>query len=220
MSDQPRVACAACPILIAPNPTNLCSRCRFSQGRPVHYLWTPDMDDQVRQAYRRSRTKTELSRELTRLCSTWNRPRYALTNRCQALNIRLLVMRLWTTEELALLRELSGEVSVRAIAKRLRRSPDSVKHQMSRMQLSAEVSQGYSIRQLEQLLGVKHTRIQGWLSKRWLSVRDERITESSLKGFLLRRMDAYSFRNCDEIWLKGMLSPNFSAGLDSVSSGR
>jgi transposase len=176
------------------------------------------MDDQLRQAYRRCRTRTELSRELTRLCSSWGRPRYALTNRSKVLNIRLLTRKLWTKDELATLRELAGQVSIRAIAKKLHRSPHSVKHQMFRMGISGEVAQGYSIHQLEQLLGVKHTRIQTWLAKHWLSVRDQRITEGSVKNFLLHRMDAYSFRNCDEIWLKGMLSPTFGAGIEAAAA--
>ena len=67
----------------------------------------------------------------------------------------------------------------------------------------------YSIRQLQELLGVKHTRIQMWLSKGWLRMEQERVTERSVQRFLFQRMDAYSFRNCEEAWLKGMLNPSF-----------
>jgi hypothetical protein len=211
MSDPtPVVACAAC--LSQPNRLGLCPSCTLKAFRkPLTYPWTADMDDQLRQAYRRSSTRNQLSSELNRLCTSWRRPRYIIANRAQSLGLSLLPWKPWASSELATLRELAGQQSLRVIAKRLHRSPDSVKHQVARTGLSGEVSEGYSIHQLHRLLGVNHTRIQGWLSKRWLTSKEDRITESSLKRFLVRRMDAYSFRRCDEPWLKGMLHADFGS---------
>jgi hypothetical protein len=209
MSDPtPVVACAAC--LSQPNRLGLCASCTLRTFRkPSRYPWTADMDDQLRQAYSRSTTRNQLSGEINRLCTSWRRPRYIIANRAQSLGLSLLPWKPWTSTELTTLRELSGQQSVRGIAKRLHRSPDSVKHQIALMGLSGEVAEGYSIHQLQRLLGVNHARIQGWLSKQWLSSKDDRITERSLKQFLVRRMDAYSFRKCDEPWLKGMLHADF-----------
>jgi transposase len=185
------------------------------------FLLTRDREDQLRQMYKRCRTKTELSEEVTILANTWSVPRSTVTNLAQKLGVSLLAWKTWNEEEVAFLREHSGSMSIKRMAKALKRSPDSVKHQLHRMQLSAEVNEGYSIRQLQELLGVKHTRIQMWLSRGWLRMEHERVTERSVQRFLFQRMDAYSFRNCEEAWLKGMLNPSFGmrANVRDSSSG-
>jgi len=218
--------CTACFSTCNPHSTGLCGGCRGEKvparqpespsraiaalARPRKpFLLTRDREDQLRQMYKRCRTKTELSEEVTILANTWSVPRSTVTNLAQKLGVSLLAWKTWTEQEIAFLREHSGSTSIKRMAKALRRSPDSVKHQLHRMQLSAEVSEGYSIRQLQELLGVKHTHIQMWLSKGWLRMEQERVTERSVQRFLFQRMDAYSFRNCEEAWLKGMLNPSF-----------
>lgn len=219
--------CTACFSTCNPHSTGLCEGCRGekvparshdSRGRETAaqpprprkpFLLTRDREDQLRQMYKRCRTKTELSEEVTMLANTWSVPRSTVTNLAMKLGISLLAWKTWNEQEIAFLREHAGSISIKRMAKALKRSPDSVKHQLHRMQLSAEVSEGYSIRQLQELLGVKHTRIQMWLSKGWLRMEQERVTERSLQRFLFQRMDAYSFRNCEESWLKGMLNPSF-----------
>jgi hypothetical protein len=214
--------CTACFSTCVPNPSGLCPGCRGvaggkreSEASPARtrerkpFVMTRDREDQLRQAYKRARTKPELSQEITRLASSWGVPRSTITNQALKLGISLLSWKEWTVEENAYLEEHAGEMSIKRIAKTLKRSPDSVKHQIHRLQLSGEVTKGYSMRQLQELLGVKHTRVQMWLSKGWLRMEHERVTESSIQKFLFQRMDEYSFRNCDEPWLKGMLNPNF-----------
>jgi hypothetical protein len=214
--------CAACFSTCIPHSTGLCGGCRGDaapaarqretvapQRQRKQFLLTRDREDQLRQAYKRSRTKTELSEEVTILANTWGVPRSTVTNLAQKLGVSLLAWKTWNDEELAFLREQAESMSIKRIAKALKRSPVLVRQQMHRLQLSAEVSEGYSLRQLQELLGVKHTRIQMWLTKGWLRMEHERVTERSVQRFLFQRMDAYSFRNCEESWLKGMLNPNF-----------
>jgi hypothetical protein len=195
-ADPYRVACAA-----SPTP-------KFNR-KPSKYPWTPDMDDQLRQVYRRSRNRRELSVELNRLASTLRRPKFIIANRAQSLGLSLLPWKPWSKEEILTLRELAGQKGVRTIAKLMKRSYHSVKHQLFRMALSTQVSEGYSIQQLKSLMGVPHTRIQMWLTTKALKMKDERITEESVRKFLTDHMEAYSFRRVDEPWLKGMLNPNF-----------
>lgn len=211
MSSVPeKVACATCPAFYVQCASSLCPSCRMKAIRkPVKYPWTSDMDDQLRQAYRRSENRIVLSKELRRLASTLRRPKYILANRAQALGLSLLPWKPWSENELLILRALAGQKSVKAIAKEMTRSYHSVKHQLFRLDLSSQVSEGYSIRQLQQLLGVPHTRLQMWLSTKALRMKEDRITEESVRKFLFSHMDAYSFRRCDEPWLKGMLNPNF-----------
>jgi hypothetical protein len=195
-ADPNKVACAA-------SPTPKTSR------KPSKYPWTADMDDQLRQVYRRSRNRRELSVELSRLASTLRRPKFIIANRAQSLGLSLLPWKRWSKEEILTLRELAGQKGVRAIAKLMKRSYHSVKHQLFRMDLSSQVSEGYSIQQLKSLMGVPHTRIQMWLTTKALKMKEERITEESVRKFLVDHMEAYSFRRVDEPWLKGMLNPNF-----------
>ena len=70
-ADPDKVACAA-------SPTSKSNR------KPSKYPWTANMDDQLRQVYRRSRNRRELSVELNRLSSTLRRPKFILANRAQA----------------------------------------------------------------------------------------------------------------------------------------
>jgi hypothetical protein len=195
-ADPNKVACAA-----SPTPK--------SNRKPAKYPWTADMDDQLRQVYRRSRNRRDLSVELNRLASTLRRPKFILANRAQSLGLSLLPWKPWSKEEIITLRELAGQKGVRTIAKLMKRSYHSVKHQLFRMDLSTQVSEGYSIQQLKSLMGVPHTRIQMWLTTKALKMKEERITEESVRKFLIDHMEAYSFRRVDEPWLKGMLNPNF-----------
>jgi hypothetical protein len=195
-ADPNKVACAA-------SPTPKANR------KPSKYPWTADMDDQLRQVYRRSRNRRELSVELSRLASTLRRPKFILANRAQSLGLSLLPWKPWSKEEILTLRELAGQKGVRAIAKVMKRSYHSVKHQLFRMDRSAQLSEGYSIRQLQGLMGVSNPKIQMWLTTKTLKMKEERITEESVRKFLFTHMEAYSFRRCDEAWVKGMLNPNF-----------
>ena len=159
--------------------------------------------------YSRCRTRNELSREITRLATSWRVDRWVITNFAVSEGLRVSPWKPWTDEEIEVLRNRAGEISLKKLAKTLQRSPESVKHQLLRMKLSSAVTEGYSLNQLQQLLGVQYRQVHMWVGRQWLLMENNRITEKSLKKFLFHRMDAYSFRNCDEVWLKGMLNPRF-----------
>ena len=126
-ADPNKVACAACPTL-------------KTSRKPSKYPWTADMDDQLRQVYRRSRNRRELSLELSRLASTLRRPKFIIANRAQSLGLSLLPWKPWSKEEILTLRELAGQKGIRTIAKLMKRSYHSVKHQLFRMDLSTRVA--------------------------------------------------------------------------------
>ena len=58
--------------------------------------------------YKRCRTKTELSEEVTILANTWSVPRSTVTNLAQKLGVSLLAWKTWNEQEIAFLREHSG----------------------------------------------------------------------------------------------------------------
>ena len=175
---------------------------------PAKYQWTTDMDDQLRQIYRRSSRKRRLlSIELTKLCSAFRLPRTAVANRARTLGLNIIrPFKPWSDEEKLALRKLVGLMSVNAIAKRLARSPYSIKSQLFQMELTAQLTDGYTVHQLQLLLGVPNRTIQMWLTTKALKMDKERITESSVRDFVKNNLYEFSFKRVDEAWLKSVLS--------------
>jgi hypothetical protein len=174
------------------------------------YKWTADMDDQLRQLYRRtSRKKLALSSELTKFCSSFRIPRTAVMNRARKLGLNTVrPFKPWTDKEKEALRKLAGLLGIYTIAKRLGRSPYAIKNQLSQMNLTAQLTDGYTIRQLQLLLGVPNRSIQMWVNTKALhmDLDKERITESSVREFVRHNLFEFSFRKVDESWMKSLLS--------------
>jgi hypothetical protein len=177
---------------------------------PAKYQWTADMDDQLRQMYRRTgRKKLALSSELTKFCSAFRLPRTAVMNRARKLGLNIVrPFKPWTDKEKEALRKLAGLLGIYTIAKRLGRSPYAIKNQLSQMNLTAQLTDGYTIRQLQLLLGVPNRSIQMWLTTKALhmDLDKERITESSVREFVRHNLFEFSFRKVDEAWMKSLLS--------------
>ena len=201
------VACATCPAVPAKLIGGQCASCRMKAIRgPAKYQWTADMDDQLRQVYRRSTNRLELTAELTKLCTAFRVPRTALSNRSRTLGLNSFhPFKPWTDDEKVALRKLVGLMSVKAIAKKLGRSPHAIKSQLFQMEVSAQLTEGYTVRQLQLLLGVPNRSIQIWLTTKALRMKKERITEASVRKFVKNNMYEYSFRRADEPWLKSLL---------------
>ena len=206
-----QVACAACECYPEKLILGLCPECRMKVVRPAaKYQWTADMDDQLRQLYRRtSRKKLALSSELTKFCSSFRIPRTAVMNRARKLGLNTVrPFKPWTDKEKEALRKLAGLLGIYTIAKRLGRSPYAIKNQLSQMNLTAQLTDGYTIRQLQLLLGVPNRSIQMWVNTKALhmDLDKERITESSVREFVRHNLFEFSFRKVDESWMKSLLS--------------
>ena len=208
-----QIACATCPAVPAKLVGGLCVSCRMKAIRgPAKYQWTADMDDQLRQAYRRSTNRLQLTTELTKLCTAFRVPRTALSNRSRTLGLNSFrPFKPWTDDEKVALRKLVGLMSVKAIAKRIGRSPHAIKSQLYQMEVSAQLTEGYTMRQLQLLLGVPNRSIQMWLTTKALTMKNERITEGSVRKFVKNNMYEYSFRRADEPWLKFLLGAQRAA---------
>ena len=206
-----QAACAACECYPSKLILGLCPECRMKVVRPAaKYQWTADMDDQLRQLYRRtSRKKLALSSELTKFCSSFRIPRTAVMNRARKLGLNTVrPFKPWTDKEKEALRKLAGLLGIYTIAKRLGRSPYAIKNQLSQMNLTAQLTDGYTIRQLQLLLGVPNRSIQMWVNTKALhmDLDKERITESSVREFVRHNLFEFSFRKVDESWMKSLLS--------------
>jgi hypothetical protein len=130
-------------------------------------------------------------------------------NRARRLGLNIVrPFKPWTHKEKEGLRKLTGLLGVNTIAKRLGRSPYAIKNQLSQMNLTAQLTDGYTIRQLQLLLGVPNRNIQMWLTTRALhmDMDKERITEASVREFVRHNLFEFSFKRVDESWMKSILS--------------
>jgi hypothetical protein len=92
----------------------------------------------------------------------------------------------WTREEEEELFVRAGYEPVKAIAKRLKRSEQSVRFRLKGRAISARVTDGWSLRRIQQTLHVSHRRLQRLIGSGLLRVRDPRVSAISLAEFRLR----------------------------------
>jgi hypothetical protein len=86
----------------------------------------------------------------------------------------------WTTEEEQELFVRAGYDSVKEIARKLRRSEQSVRFRLKGRSISARVTDGWSLRRLQQTLHLSHRRLQHLIGNGFLKVRDPRVSLISL----------------------------------------
>ena len=92
-----------------------------------------------------------------------------------------------TQEELHTLDRLLGRVSAATIAKRLKRTETSVVMKIKSLGHSRCVSEGYTMRDLEECLGEDHHKIKKWISNGWLLFRSRNSAEVDRPIFATRR---------------------------------
>jgi hypothetical protein len=93
----------------------------------------------------------------------------------------------WTKEEEEELFARAGYEPVKAIAKRLKRSEQSVRFRLKGRAISARVTDGWSLRRIQQTLHISHRRLQRLIGSGLLRVRDPRVSAISLAEFGLRQ---------------------------------
>jgi hypothetical protein len=92
----------------------------------------------------------------------------------------------WTKEEERELFVRAGYEPVKAIAKRLKRSEQSVRFRLKGRAISARVTDGWSLRKIQQTLHISHRRLQRLIGSGLLRVRDPRVSAISLAEFGFR----------------------------------
>jgi hypothetical protein len=89
----------------------------------------------------------------------------------------------WTREEEQELFVRAGYEPVKAIAEKLKRSEQSVRSRLKGQAISARVTDGWSLRRIQQTLHVSHRRLQRLIGSGFLRVRDPRVSVTSLAEF-------------------------------------
>ncbi len=93
----------------------------------------------------------------------------------------------WTREEEQELFVRAGYEPVKAIAQKLKRSEQSVRFRLKGRAISARVTDGWSLRRIQQTLHISHRRLQPLIGSGLLRVRDPRVSAISLAEFCHRR---------------------------------
>jgi hypothetical protein len=93
----------------------------------------------------------------------------------------------WTRKEEQELFVRAGYEPVKAIAQKLKRSEQSVRFRLKGRAISARVTDGWSLRRIQQTLHVSHRRLQRLIGSGFLRVRDPRVSALSLTEFCRRR---------------------------------
>jgi hypothetical protein len=89
----------------------------------------------------------------------------------------------WTREEEQELFARAGYEPVKAIAEKLKRSEQSVRFRLKGRAISARVTDGWSLRKIQQTLRISHRRLQRLIGAGLLRVRDSRVSAISLAEF-------------------------------------
>ena len=89
----------------------------------------------------------------------------------------------WTRAEEQELFARAGYEPVKAIAEKLKRSEQSVRFRLKGRAISARVTDGWSLRRIQQTLHVSHRRLQRFIGTGLLRVRDPRVSAISLAAF-------------------------------------
>jgi len=159
----------------------------------------------LRQCYAVKR-RAELVKSITAMAARTGFGRSLIYARARGLGLTFINKRKWTTEEVAYLDESRGCVPVRRMAKRLGRSVDSVLIQLARMGVSGRVVDGYTVRDIAELLGVGWATVQGW-ERRGLLKRlpHGRYDDDAVLKFLKLHPHEYDLRRVDQTWFKGLV---------------
>jgi len=89
----------------------------------------------------------------------------------------------WTRQEEQELFARAGYEPVKAIAEKLKRSEQSVRFRLKGRAISARVTDGWSLRRIQQTLHLSHRRLQRLIGTGLLRVRDPRVPAISLAEF-------------------------------------
>lgn len=113
----------------------------------------------------------------------------------------------WTREEEQELFVRAGYEPVRAIAQRLKRSEQSVRFRLKGRAISARVTDGWSLRRIQQTLHISHRRLQRLIGSGLLRVRDPRVSAVSLAEFG-RRHGTVALPGMEEQTAEGVCNKN------------
>lgn len=212
------VTCRTCGTPSGAPKDQLCHACRIKSRPNVKkkYCWSPELDLALTRAYRFAQDRGELTQLLNHLQRSINFPRFVILSRAAELGLAFQVRRHWTPQEVEALRELLGTYSSKTVALKLGRTYYSLKRKVAIMQLSSRIRDGYSLKDIQDLVGVNRRKIQTWIMKGWLRLDNGRASDVEMRRFLRRHPEEYILRRVDDAWFKDiMFSKSTNCGVQS-----
>jgi hypothetical protein len=176
------------------------------------YFWTDELREDLRAAYAAG-NKTRLTAGLDKLnkrVPKW--PRSALKYEARRLGIETADHRRpWTKEEQTYLEDSLGVVSIKGIARHLKRSHESVASRADKLGLSRRAKEGYDISDLAALFGATYPEIKRWMDRGYLGKVHEnignghRVMPENVRRFAERHIHEYDLRRVDQLLFKLMI---------------
>ena len=219
---QTPVTCIGCRLQNGCPSDQLCHSCRIRSRAPVNkrFVWTAALDERLRRAYQGAVTRAHLTQSLEAIQKSSGFTRVVILNRASELGLAFSLRRPWSSEEVSLLGEHAGRLTVGRLARKLNRTPASVKAKLKQLQLRSRVTEGYTIVDLQQLLGVSPRPVRHWIMNGWIRPAGARITESSVAKFLRQHPEQYRLSRVDEAWFKGLIFPAFNRSWERCSKSQ
>jgi hypothetical protein len=175
------------------------------------YHWTDGLREDLRAAYAAG-NKTAVTAALDKLqrqMPLW--PRHAFKYEAARLGLETADhRRAWTAAEQAYLEDSLGVVSIKQIARRLKRSHGSVCSRADKLGLSRRAKEGYNMADLAKLFGESHHKIKRWMERGYLGKvhlhqDGHRVTAENVKRFTERHYHEYDLRRVDQVLFKLMI---------------
>lgn len=187
----------------------MCRRCRLvAWGRKnKRYFFSDALTDDLRAAYQGN--NPHLSRALDKLVARTKWPRWVFRREAIRLGIQGTRERRWTAAEDAYLTEGAGVTSVAEMARHLGRTVRSAQQRAQKMELSTRCQEGYTVADLAAALGVRRSRVQGWVARglfgRVRAWAGTRVDERTVERFIRQYPHEYDLRRVDETWFKAVV---------------
>ena len=170
------------------------------------YLWTPELDDALREGYGKAATARGISAAIDIVARMSGFPRYIVNCRAQKLRLTRDNRHPWSPQEIDFLRRHVGKLPVKEIARQLHRNAVAVQSQSVHSSLCpTSRTGGLSLGQAAELLGVSRETVSAAVRDGHLSHRGGRVTHRGLRRFLAAHFDRLDLRLIDQRWLKEQL---------------
>lgn len=172
------------------------------------YQWTDELREELRAAYaqRRGEQRAAIDRLVRR--TGWKRG--AFTDEAVRLGIAS-ERRRWTAEEDEWLLERVGTVSVKYLAKQLKRNQRAVEGRMFVLGARRiDRREGYTLSMLIMMFGSSMGETKNWIRRGLLGkVREvgcgQRVTDEAVLRFIRKYPHEYDLRRVDQVWFKSMV---------------
>jgi hypothetical protein len=179
-----------------------------TEGR-TNRKFTPELRRELQLAYGAG-TKTQISAHLDRLERRTGWPRYIFKTeaRRQGWNH---ARRPWTIKEDSFVREHVGAMSIKAIARSLKRSHESIRSRVDLVQAIQQTKiDGYTPADLVKLFGSPVEKVRIWFCKGLLGSSRSfdpgaHISGADLLRFIERSFHEYDLRTVDQEWFKAVI---------------